>query len=120
MTNDMLTAMILNETNRELELAVVNLNSSFPLASVRSKGGDYTMRLGMNWAFREFLLTCKSGGEKLSVNSDDFCDYKLITVQEIEGKLILKKVLRKNESSDCNSTVDSKMGKKFGKRIVWS
>lgn len=76
----MFIVMILNEINWELELVVVNLNLFFFLVSVRLKGGDYIMWLGMNWVFWEFLLMCKSGGEKLLVNFDDFCDYKFIIV----------------------------------------
>ena len=43
------------------------------------------MQVNMNDTYREFLVGVGSDGKNMIVTSDDCCDYKCITIKELEG-----------------------------------
>nr|PNR30723.1 hypothetical protein PHYPA_027039 [Physcomitrium patens] len=93
-TMDMITSMIRNASKCILILSAGSGHYFVPVAKVE-KGGEYAMRLGMNWAYREFQLEYEDdAGKKVLVTSDDCCDYERITITERDGQLVLDTVPR--------------------------
>lgn len=64
--------VIANETGQGLTMKVGNRNGFVRYASVE-EGGEYTMRLCVDWTYQEFLLEGSSNaGKKLFVNSGQY------------------------------------------------
>lgn len=80
-----LTTVIVNQTKHRLIIKVGSHRQWARLASMKA-GGEYKMQVDVNWTYQEFVLEVDST-MKLSVNSDDCCDYERITVTETDGKL---------------------------------
>ncbi|KAG0583254.1 hypothetical protein M758_3G122700 [Ceratodon purpureus] len=110
--------VIANGTGQGLTMKVGNRNCFVKLASVE-EGGEYTMRLCVDWTYQEFLLEDnRNTGKKLFVNSDDCCDYERITVKESDGVFVVETVPRKQfvsetEESDAVQKKPEKSSWKF-------
>ena len=85
-------------------MKVGNRNCFVRIASVED-GGEYTMRLCMDWTYQEFVLEGSSNPRKrVFVSSDDCCDYERMTVKECDGAFsvatVARKEFRETEQSD--------------------
>lgn len=97
-----LTTVIVNQTKHGLIIKVGTHRQLARLASFKA-GGEYKMLVDLNWTYQEFVLEgCADATMKLSVNSDDCCDYQRITVTEADGKLDALREPRQ-QSVDTNS-----------------
>lgn len=89
------TTVIVNATKQGLTMKVGNRNCYARLTSVKV-GGEYTMKIDVNWTYQEFLLQDKAHSEnQLFINSDDCCDYEHITIKEnTDGTFDVQRDLR--------------------------
>jgi len=95
--NNKVATVIENQTGQGLTMKVGNPHCFVRLASVKS-GGDYTVRLCVDWTYQEFVLEGKSdAAKKLYVNSDDCCDYERMTVKESHGVFFVETVARQQQ-----------------------
>jgi hypothetical protein len=96
-----LTTVIVNNSGTGLIMKVGNHHHFARLASVK-QGGEFKMQVDLNWTYQEFLLEdAADAAKKLTVNSDDCCDFKRITVTEVDGKLDVVRVPRHQQSADA-------------------
>ena len=104
MANKVATVLV-NKTGHRLTMKVGNRNCFVILATVED-GGEYTMRLCVDWTYQEFLLEDNSNaGKKLFINSDDCCDCERITVKEANGVFVAETIPRKELLSETEHAV---------------
>ncbi|KAG0612367.1 hypothetical protein M758_6G022100 [Ceratodon purpureus] len=86
---------IVNNTQQALNMKVGNHHYFVDFAKI-GKGEKHSMQVDYNDTYQEFLMGCDRTGKKLIVTSDDCCDYKCITITEVDGKFDVKRVPRTN------------------------
>lgn len=91
---DLPSTVIVNNTKKDLDMKVGNHKYFADFTSVRS-GDKHTMRIDYNDTYQEFLIGVAEDGKRLIVTSDDCCDYKSITITEVDGHLNVHKVPRR-------------------------
>lgn len=102
------TTVIVNLTQEPMHMKVGNQRHFADLTTV-AKGAKYTMRVDSNATYQEFLMGVDAQGKKLTVSSDDCCDYKCITVKEVNGKFDVHKEPR-DRAVDTVTTSSSRIG----------
>lgn len=91
---DIPSTVIVNNTKKDLDMKVGNHHYFADFTSVRS-GAKHTMRIDYNDTYQEFLIGVDESGKKLIVTSDECCDYKCITITEVDGHFNVHKVPRR-------------------------
>lgn len=101
------STVIVNNTQRELDIQVGNHQYFVHFASL-PKGEKHKLRVGYSDTYQEFLMGVDKSGKKLIVTSDDCCDYKCITISEVDGKFDVQREPRRHFShADDSSTADN-------------
>ena len=103
-----MTTVFVNLTQEPMHMKVGNQRHFADLATV-AKGAKYTMRVDSNATYQEFLMGVDAQGKELIVSSDDCCDYKCITVKEVNGKFDVHKEPR-DRAVDTVTTSSSRIG----------
>jgi hypothetical protein len=114
------TTVIVNHTQEPMHMKVGNQRHFADLTTV-AKGAKYTMRVDFNTTYQEFLMGVDAQGKKLIVSSDDCCDYKCITVKEVNGKFDVHKEPRLHVVDTTTSSTDGVAAKKpmFSSWKLW-
>ena len=114
------TTVIVNLTQEPMHMKVGNQRHFADLTTV-AKGAKYTMRVDFNATYQEFLMGVDAQGKKLIVSSDDCCDYKCITVKEVNGKFDVLKEPRQHVVDTTTSNSDGVAAKKpmFSSWKLW-
>ena len=99
------TTVFVNHTQEPLHMKVGNQPHFADLTTV-AKGAKYTMRVDFNATYQEFLMGVDAQGKNLIVSSDDCCDYKCITVKEVNGKFDVLKEPRQRVVDTTTSNSD--------------
>lgn len=103
MVDGKITSMIQNASECVLILSGGSGHHFVPFAKLQ-KGGEYAMRLCMNWVYREFQLECEcDAGKKVLVTSVDCCDHERIYITKRDGQLVLDTAPR-NFCDACSAT----------------
>ena len=113
------TTVIVNHTQEPLHMKVGNQPHFADLATL-AKGAKYTMRVDSNATYQEFLMGVDAQGKELIVSSDDCCDYKCITVKEVDGKFDVHKEPRRQHVVDLTTTSNHGDGAAAAKKPMFS
>lgn len=88
------TAEIVNQTEHELEMQVGN-NVRFVNFGHLGRGATHTMPVDRSDTYQEYKFSTRqqpgSSSRSLVVTSDDCCDYKRITIMEVDGQLTVQR-----------------------------
>jgi hypothetical protein len=86
--------VIVNNTQQVLDMKVGNSVYLVDVARLR-RGAKHTMQVDYSDTYQEYKIRVLgsdgSHGADLVVTSDDCCDYKCITITEVDGKLGLQR-----------------------------
>jgi hypothetical protein len=89
----MTIAEIVNETEHELEMQVGN-NVHFVNFGHLGRGATHTVPVDYTDTYQEYKFTTRQqqgSSRSLVVTSDDCCDYKRITIMEMDGQLTVQR-----------------------------
>lgn len=89
---------IVNNTQQVLNMKVGNHQYFVDFAKIR-KGDKHTMQVDYNDTYQEFLMGPDRTGKNLIVTSDDCCDYKCITIKEVDGQFTVDRIPRMHNRS---------------------
>lgn len=84
---------IVNNTQQVLNVKVGNHKFFVDFAKIR-KGSKHRMPVDYNDTYQEFWMGPDRTGKNVIVTSDDCCDYKCITITEVNGQFIVDRVPR--------------------------
>lgn len=84
---------IVNNTQQVLNLKVGNQQYFVDFTKIR-KGSKLTMQVDHNDTYQEFLMGPDRTGKNVIVTSDDCCDFKCITITEVDGQFTVDRVPR--------------------------
>nr|PNR45212.1 hypothetical protein PHYPA_014983 [Physcomitrium patens] len=88
------TTVIHNLTNHVLVLNAGTPRSSAKLATLEI-GGEHKIKMDVNWTYQEFMLKGGEDVQKVVISSDECVDFERIDVSEIDGRLEVQRVPRK-------------------------
>lgn len=86
---------IVNKTQQVLNMKVGNHHYFVDFAKI-GKGAKHVMQVDYNDTYQEFLMGSDRTGKDLIVTSDDCCDYKCITITEVDGQFDVERIPRMN------------------------
>lgn len=114
-----LTTVIQNLTNHVLILSVGSPRSSVKLADLQI-GGEYKIKVDINWTYQEFMLKAGEDVQTVVINSDDCVDFERIVVSNIDGRLEVQGIPRK-QSDDSGNALSTRwyIGLIRWPKLVW-